>query len=159
MESKAYQHSITFRPATSSDAAFILELEKITMREYVEALWGEWKPSSTVEQLSSKGHQIILCDERPVGCFAVTEDGDFLTVKKLYLEPGSQNKGIGAKALQKITSEAEMKGLRAALSVLTTNPAKRFYEREGFVVVSQTKERIRMERTKRVGREPTLNPL
>lgn len=140
---------ITFRPATLDDRAFILELEKITMRAYVEALWGKWRPSTTVERLSCSGHHIICCrgqsGGRSVGCFATEEDSVFLTVKKLYLLPASQNKGIGAKTIQGIVSDARTKGMRTALSVLTTNPARRFYEREGFVVVSQTSDRIRME--------------
>lgn len=97
------------------------------------------------EEFTSRGtkrHEIICCGNQSVGCFAIEEHSVFLTVKKLYLEPASQNKGIGAKTIHRIVSDARTKGLRTALSVLTTNPAKRFYEREEFVVVSQANECI-----------------
>lgn len=135
---------VTYRTAKDCDRPLILHLEEITMRAYAEALWGNWKPSSSVENLNCAGHFMIDLGKNSVGCYAIEEDGNCLIIKKLYIDPPSQRKGLGAKALKRITSQAKEGGLRTSLSVLTTNPAKRFYEREGFSVLSQTAERIHM---------------
>lgn len=60
------------RPASRSDAAYILRLEEICMRDYAEALWGHWRPSDTIESLALDGHDIIELDSKAAGCVAVT---------------------------------------------------------------------------------------
>lgn len=62
---------------------------------------------------------------------------------KLYIDPEFQNRGTGAQVLRKVVEEARKAGLPTKLSVLTTNPARKFYEREGFVVEAETPERPR----------------
>ncbi len=114
------------------------------MRGYAEALWGHWRPSATVETLDFLGHEIIEVDGKMAGCIAVTWQPDHLFVEKLYIAPPFQGRGLGAVALKDKTDEAARAGLPTKLSVLTTNPADRFYRREGFVAELETPERRRM---------------
>lgn len=134
------------RPADKPDAPYILRLEELCMRDYAVALWGSWRPSATVETLDVAGHEMIEHAGRAVGCIAVTWNPDYLFIDKLYIDPEFQNRGLGALALRHKTGEAAEHGLPTKLSVLTTNPANRFYEREGFVLESETPERRRMVR-------------
>ncbi|ARQ13840.1 hypothetical protein NXC12_PE00244 (plasmid) [Rhizobium etli] len=51
--------SVILRPATKSDAAYLLNLEEVCMRGYAEELWGDWRQSDTVESLDVAGHEVI----------------------------------------------------------------------------------------------------
>jgi GNAT superfamily N-acetyltransferase len=121
-----------------------MDLEEICMRGYAEALWGTWRPSATPETLDLAGHEIIEHNGSPAGCIAVTWQPDHLFVDKLYLWPSFQRLGVGAFVLKNKTDSAARIGLPTKLSVLTSNPADRFYKREGFVIESETPERRRL---------------
>lgn len=111
------------------------------MRAYAEALWGSWKQSDTLMTLDITDHEIILDQGQACGCIAVTWHPEYMFVEKLYIDPAFQGRGIGALALKIKTDFAAAKGLPTKLSVLTTNPADRFYQREGFTLESETSER------------------
>lgn len=132
------------RSAVTSDASYILRLEEVCMRAYAIALWGNWRPSATVETLTLDGHEMIEHEGRAVGCIAVSQHPDHLFIEKLYIDPDFQNRGLGALALRAKVDQAAKRHLATRLSVLTTNPANRFYEREGFIVETETPERRRM---------------
>ena len=53
--------------------------------------------------------------------------------------PSLQGKSIGTKLLQSLVEEAREAGASLKLSVLKANPARRLYERMGFVVTPQLK--------------------
>ncbi|MCT8160196.1 GNAT family N-acetyltransferase [Pseudoruegeria sp. SHC-113] len=131
-----------FRAAKPGDAAFILDLERTGMEAYAVALWGQWRPSATLETLSLAGHRILQAGARDVGCLALWEDPSCLFVKKLYIAPEARGRGHGAWALTQLTAEAQARGLPIRLNVLVTNPALRFYRREGFRVCARSPERI-----------------
>jgi ribosomal protein S18 acetylase RimI-like enzyme len=65
-----------------------------------------------------------------------------LNLNRLFISPKFQNRGIGAKVLADIVSTAHQNGFSVKLSVLTTNPAIKFYQRAGFSVIDETPERI-----------------
>jgi GNAT superfamily N-acetyltransferase len=113
------------------------------MRGYAEALWGSWRPSDNVETLDLTGHEIVELEDQPCGCVAVSWRPDHLFVEKLYIDPAYQGRGIGAFVLSAKTSLAAEQSLPTKLSVLTTNPADRFYKREGFTLEIETSERRR----------------
>jgi len=129
------------RPAKRSDAGYLLDLEEACMRAYAEALWGSWRPADTIETLDLSGHEIIELEGQPCGCVAVSWRSDHLFIEKLYIAPSYQGRGIGAFALRTKTDIAAERGLPTKLSVLTTNPADRFYKREGFTLEAETTER------------------
>jgi GNAT superfamily N-acetyltransferase len=132
---------IALRQADRSDAKCLTDLEEICMRGYAEALWGTWRPSATPGTLDLAGHEIIEADGLAAGCIAVTWHPDHLFIEKLYLWPSFQRLGIGASVLGSKTEAGARLNLPTRLSVLTTNPADRFYKREGFVLEAETPER------------------
>lgn len=143
---------LSLRPATRADASYLLALEEACMRGYAEALWGHWRPSATVETLDASGHEIIERDGEKVGCVAVTWEPDHLFIDRLYIAPAFQRQGIGAVILKRLSEQAATRGLPTKLSVLITNPADKFYAREGFIVESETPERRRMSKPVAVSR-------
>jgi ribosomal protein S18 acetylase RimI-like enzyme len=132
---------VTLRPANSTDAEYLLELEATCMRGYAEALWGNWRPSATLETFDTAGHEIIQVDGRAVGCIAVTLYPNHMFIDKLYIHPEFQGRGFGASVLRGKSDAAAAEGLRTKLSVLNTNPADKFYRREGFTLEAETTER------------------
>lgn len=142
--------NLAYRPAEANDVAYLLRLEEADMRRHAEALWGRWRPSATVETYDISGHRIILVLGRPVGCLATTCRPDGITIRRLFIAAEHQNRGIGTAALRDVVSRAERAGVPVRLSVLTTNPALRLYEREDFTLEAETTERrhlVRISRT------------
>ncbi|MBB4172021.1 MULTISPECIES: GNAT family N-acetyltransferase [unclassified Rhizobium] len=111
------------------------------MRGYADALWGDWKQSDTVESLDVAGHEVIELNGKAVGCIAAIWHEDHIFIEKLYIAPAFQSRGIGTYVLNTKSSQAAQQGRPTRLSVLTTNPADRFYKRAGFVLEAETLER------------------
>ena len=130
----------TLRPALPDDAPALARLEEVCMRARAEALWGAWQPRPPVIE----GCEIILCGDAEAGCIACRTGPDRLVVDRLYLWPAWQGRGLGARVPRGKMALAAALDLPVRLSVLTTNPALRFYLREGFVVDSETAERRQM---------------
>jgi len=112
------------------------------MRDYAIATWGRWDEAATRASFTPDTHRIIQHEGEDIGCLALEDEADRLILKKLYVLPRYQNRGIGTRVLRDLLAAAE-KPIR--LRVLSVNPARRFYERKGFVVTRSTPERNFME--------------
>ena len=141
--------SPTLRRANAEDAEFAFRVLKETMRDYVVATWGTWWEKESrreiVEQVSSARTQIIELDGQPIGVQLVDRPGTHIQLVQLYVAKEFQRRGIGTELLNRLFVEAKESNLRIRLRVLAVNPAKRLYERLGFVVVETTPERYFME--------------
>ena len=69
----------------------------------------------------------------------------------IEIAPQVQRRGLGTKLIGELTVESDRLGVPIRLRVLTTNPAKRLYERFDFRVVKETAERYWMERPPAIG--------
>ena len=141
MTAPARGGEIVLRPALARDCATILALEEAGMRLHAEALWGNWIPSAMPETLDPGGHEMIEWGGRTVGVVATGLHDDHLRIGKLYIAPEVRNLGLGTRILNRKIAEAALLGLPVRLSVLTTNPALRFYRRAGFDIAHSTAER------------------
>ncbi len=136
---------ITLRPATKHDWDFVAFVTEACMRDYVEQTWGQWRADSP-EDFDANLHQIVQCDGHDIGCIALVNEPAVLVVKTLYILPSHQNRGIGAVLMQQIIDHAGASKKPIQLRLLRVNPARRFYERHGFVVTHSTDERHFMAR-------------
>ncbi|MEW6638921.1 MAG: GNAT family N-acetyltransferase [Pseudomonadota bacterium] len=134
---------VDLREAADSDRGFLIRLEDLCMRGYAMALWGRYTPSFDATSPLA-GHWIVREDGRDAGCLATEARGDHLWVAKLYIHPDHQRRGIGAIVLQCAIAEAGARALPLRLSVLVTNPAIAFYQREGLRAYERTPERVFM---------------
>jgi ribosomal protein S18 acetylase RimI-like enzyme len=139
---------ITLRAATLADIDQINWLEEVCMRHLAEVLWGEWRPSETIN-LSS--HEMIENRGVVIGCMATHAAPDALYLTRLYLSPEARNQGIGATCLTQVLTRAQNAPVR--LRVLVNNRAVRFYERHGFVAKSRTDTHIQMIKRNPTNRE------
>ena len=133
--------SVKLRGAKLSDGPFVIWLEEASMKEHATALWGDWRPSSTLAELDISNHQIIEYQGVSVGCVALKLSHDCLFLARLFLGPDFRNRGIGAHVLRLVVQLATDRRIPVRLSVLRTNPAINFYLREGFSVEAETTER------------------
>ena len=137
-----------FRSANWQDADFAYDLHRAAMRRYVEQTYGpwdeEWQRDYFDQHFHPDGCRIVTCDGQDVGLVCTVERGDEVVLNTLEVLPGHQRKGIGTFVLQSVQQEAFARGKALTLQVLKINPARRLYERLGFVVVGETEKHFSM---------------
>jgi ribosomal protein S18 acetylase RimI-like enzyme len=140
----------TLRPATWAEFDFLFELRVQTMKEYVEATWG-WDQADQLMRFKlhfdPRQVQIIELDGRDVGELGQEAWPSHLYLNSLYILPAYQRRGLGTAILQEMQRQATAAGLPIRLQVLRVNPARRLYERLGFVVTRETTSHYEMEWT------------
>lgn len=150
-----WPEGLTVRSATDADRQRILELEEQGMREYAETLWGHWKPSSTPAELDLTGHMVAERQGRVIASLQTLQHRDCVQLARLYVAPEARRRTIGKALLGLVIQRFPSQPI--TLRVLTSNPnARRFYEREGFLLVGSTPERWFFERAASV---PDHTPL
>lgn len=134
---------LTFRPAQTTDAPFLLDLEAVVMADHARALWGVFRPQEHISGFDLANTRIIGWHDATAGYVTVEPAPDHLRLRKLYLLPAHQGKGIGKLVLDKVRAEALASGLPLRLSVLRPNArALHFYLREQLEPFEATEERI-----------------
>jgi len=135
-------NDLSLRSATKEDAAFALRVTEACMRAYAEQTWGAWDGRA---DLNLKYDRIIRLDGTDIGIIGVERHSDHWFLEKLYLLPAYQNRGLGGSLLERLKSEAASARVALRLTVLEVNPARRFYERHGFVLARTIPPRHHME--------------
>jgi GNAT superfamily N-acetyltransferase len=141
--------NLRLREATAADSDFLYTLVEKTMRGYVEQTWGsfseDYNRKNVAEAIASGLYSVIALRDHEIGALAVERHDTHIQLTQLYILPSHQNRGIGTYLLRGLIEEARSSGKPLRLRVLSVNPARRLYEREGFRVTSQTPERYFME--------------
>lgn len=129
----------SLRPALPADAAWIAELRAVVMRPDLERL-GRWDPVRVRERFL-KAFQpehtfVIAVEGQAAGVIAVRPEPDALWIEHFYLAPEFQGQGLGAGVLRRVMGESkDHRPFR--LNVLHGSPARRLYERHGFVLETE----------------------
>ena len=141
--------SLELSPASASDLDFVYRVTEAAMRAYVEKTWGIWEHrlqrKTVSDSFDTKTHQIISRSGERIGILASSFNNTHIQLEKIYLLPGYQNLGIGSSLIRQLMQHAKQQGKPLRLRVLRVNPARRLYERLGFVATYTTLERIYME--------------
>jgi GNAT superfamily N-acetyltransferase len=135
-------HDISLRAATSEDAAFALHVTEACMRVYAEQTWGSWNGHADLDLAFDK---IIQLAGRDIGLIGVDRRSDCWFLDKLYLLPAYQKQSFGSYVLRRLIEDAKSAQVPLRLTVLEVNPARRFYERHGFVLTQTVSPRHHME--------------
>lgn len=112
------------------------------MRTYAEQTWGGWNGRADLDLAFD---QVVQLDGQDIGLFGVERRPDHWYIDKLYLLPSYQNKGLGSVLLKRVIDDARAAGVALRLHVLEVNPARRLYERHGFVLTHIVPPRRYME--------------
>jgi ribosomal protein S18 acetylase RimI-like enzyme len=132
----------TFRPAADSDYAWLWELKRLTMRTYVENMWGGWDDAAQEDffrrNFVPATVRVIVVEGQDVGLLHVEREADALFLANLQILPDFQNRGLGSAVVRHVIEEARATGLGVRLQVLKSNqPARRLYERLGFEITQE----------------------
>ncbi|HZX79830.1 MAG TPA: GNAT family N-acetyltransferase [Lysobacter sp.] len=141
----------TSRPATEDDVPFLLALRRQTMDPHLAASGADTSEAHHLERLRRgfEHARVLELDGRPVGLLKVHRAPGEWEIIQIQLGPELQGRGVGRALLQQVIDEATAAGAGLRLGVLKANPAKRLYERLGFVVVDETAHEYVMRRALR----------
>ncbi len=146
------------RPATPEDESFLFELYASTRAEEI-ASWG-WddetqasflaiqfkaQQGAYLAQYPSADHKIIVAGCQPIGRLLVDKSDQEIVLVDIALAPEMRGAGIGSTLLKMLLAEAADTGRPIRLHVLLTNPARRLYDRAGFVSLGHDGIRETME--------------
>ena len=135
---------LAFQLAGDDDFSYIYRLCELTMRSYVEADLGdcfEQIARPTIQSLLQRGMFFrIYANDVLVGVVAYERHETHIQLEEIYLEPATQNQGLGTKVMEHFVGQSISLELPIRLHILSSNPARRFYERLGFTVTRSKPE-------------------
>lgn len=133
----------TLRSVTDNDFNFVKEVELGGLRPYITEVFGwddEFQDQRFIDHWRTEGKSIICVDGEDVGVLEVREREGEVFLARLYIRADRRNRGIGSEIVCKIVERAHAQRKAVTLEVLLPNPARRLYERLGFVVTDRTAE-------------------
>ncbi len=137
------------RPASSSDFDFLRQLHRLTLKPYVEQVWG-WDEAQQEKLLRDRFDpeklKIIQQNGNDIGLLQVELKPEETFLGNILLLPDVQGRGLGGKIVESVIGQANQAGQPVTLTVLKPNPAKKLYERLGFIVTSEDEVRFFMKR-------------
>nr|WP_290223303.1 GNAT family N-acetyltransferase [Trichocoleus desertorum] len=129
---------IQFRQATEVDFDFLNKMHAACLREHVERIY-PWNPDLFGETFNPRLIQIILANQIEIGMFQLLQREGELYLSNLLILPRFQNCGLGTLILKNVLEQGQALNLPVQLQVLKQNPAKRLYDRLGFISLEETK--------------------
>lgn len=127
---------IRFAPAFADDFERLLALRILVMRDHLERI-GRFDPDRARARFAAgfvpASMKLIQVQDRFAGCVSLGADAGGLELAHFYLHPDFQNQGLGGAVLKMLLTGTDAAGATVRLAVLKHSPARRFYERHGFV--------------------------
>jgi ribosomal protein S18 acetylase RimI-like enzyme len=148
--------SVSIRPATKDDEAFLLRLFGSTRPEFSLLNLPESQLNALMSmQFNAQRQQyddsypaaennIVLHDEDRIGRMLVDRGAREFTLIDIALLPEHRNAGVGAKLVQQLLDEAFAARKLVRLHVWKSNPALHLYQRLGFTVVTEQSTYLEM---------------
>lgn len=143
------------RPAHPDDVESIVEMRAVVMRPDLERL-GRYDPDRVRQRFRDAfvpAHTLVVeADGAFAGCVALRPDGAELWLEHFYLVPALHGRGLGSAVLDVLLARADREARIVRLNVLQGSPARRLYERHGFILDAQDPVDIFMVRKPNSGR-------
>ncbi|MBC7804608.1 MAG: GNAT family N-acetyltransferase [Akkermansiaceae bacterium] len=131
--------SVTFRPATATDAAAVADVYLASRRAYLPFAPLAHEDADVrgwIRDILIPAGQVAVAEDadRTVGMMALCRDDESGWIDHLYLLPGTTRHGIGSLFVARAKAEL---GPPIRLHTFQDNhPARRFYERHGFIAIA-----------------------
>jgi ribosomal protein S18 acetylase RimI-like enzyme len=132
------------RPATSNDYAYCYRLTKRNMYDLFCKHWGGWVPTEFRKGFVVENISMVIIAGKRAGYLCVMKEPTFIYIDNIQLSHIWQSQGIGTKLLKSLLSNHSRVSIR--LTTFEDNPAKRLYERMGFVVLERNGMTVIMEK-------------
>lgn len=156
---EAHDPSITLRPFTDDDLEFLHEVYASTREDELAVVpWDDAVKQEFVRMQFAAQHayyqehyddtdfDVIELDGVPAGRLYLQRRDDEHRIVDIALLPPYRGRGTGAALLADILQSADSAGVAVRIHVEHQNPARRLYERVGFVKVEDTGVYYLMER-------------
>ena len=118
------------------------------MRGYVDAAYGPWVDVVQREFFQARIDrgllQVVLAGGGVVGLLEVDDRFATVYIQNIAIAPGTQRRGLGTAIIRDLQRKAGARGATVELQVMKVNPAKRLYERLGFVVTGETETHFQL---------------
>ncbi|RZU21859.1 L-amino acid N-acyltransferase YncA [Streptomyces sp. BK239] len=128
------------RAALFADVDAVAEIRAVALRADLERL-GRYDGKRVRQRLRDgfdPAHTYVIEVAGVLaGSVALRPAADGHWLEHFYLAPAAQGRGIGSAVLARILTAADRAGARVRLNVLQGSPARRLYERQGFVFESE----------------------
>jgi len=137
---------VTLRPITDADLPFLLRLYATTRApELAQVPWSDEQKAAFVTQQFEAQHawwqehytgarwDLVLVNGEPVGRLYVDAWKKEIRVVDIALMPEQRGRGLGTMLLKRVFREGDAAGKPVSIHVEVFNPARRLYERLGFV--------------------------
>ncbi|MFA6072638.1 MAG: GNAT family N-acetyltransferase [Candidatus Woesearchaeota archaeon] len=130
------------RHTKTADYLFIYNLSKLVNKSRIIQTYGSWDENFQKEVFNKKFNikniKIITLDGLDIGSLEIETTKNNIHINEIQLLPKYQGRGIGTKILQDLIIHAKLNKIDLDLKVLKINPAKRLYERIGFIICKET---------------------
>jgi ribosomal protein S18 acetylase RimI-like enzyme len=151
--------AVTLRPIADADMEFLLALYGTTREEELKRV--DWTPEQKAafvrhqfeaqhlhwqENYTATRWDLIVCDGEPIGRLYVARWPEDIRIVDITLMPDRRGTGIGTHLIRELIAEGDASGRRVSIHVEMYNPARRLYERLGFVRAGEHGVYLRMER-------------
>ena len=156
-------HGISLRYSAPEDQEFLFSLYASTRRDEMAALgWGVQQQDAFLrmqfnaqrlwyeQAYEGAEHSIVLIGQQCAGRWIVLRRKSEIMLVDISLLPEFQKRGLGTELLQRLILESEQASLPLRLQVARNNPARRLYERLGFVAGEEDQMYCHMERPPQV---------
>ena len=141
-----FSHAVTFRPISEADLPFLFELYASTREEELKQVdWSAEQKDAFLRQQFGAQHtwwqthytgarfDLVLVDGVPAGRLYVDVWAREVRIVDIALMPAYRSGGIGTMLLRRVFEEGDAAGKPVSIHVEVFNPARRLYERLGFV--------------------------
>jgi GNAT superfamily N-acetyltransferase len=142
--------NITLRPATPTDRPFLeavyaesrrLELDAIDWTDLEKIAFCrsqfEAQDSHYREHFPGCEYLVIERSGTPIGRLYKDRRPDEIRVVDITLLEAERGRGIGGRVMQEVLNEAASDGIMVRIHVERSNPARRLYDRLGFLIVEE----------------------
>ncbi len=139
---------VTLRQATPEDSDLVYSIKKEVLGLYVEQTWGwdeKWQQEFHRTHYRPTDISIIVEEGVEVGTVGIYRRDDTIWLESLHVLPEYQNRGIGSHFIKQAIARATTARLPVRLKVLKVNPARKLYQRFGFVDIEETDYHFVME--------------
>jgi ribosomal protein S18 acetylase RimI-like enzyme len=85
-----------------------------------------------------------MLHDQAIGWLQTAPADDAIFLAQLFVDAGSQRRGIGTRLVRILIEEAARENKAVTLGVVKTNPARRLYERLGFSVTHEDQYKFYM---------------
>lgn len=130
--------AVTLRPSVAEDIDWLVELRAEVLRTDLKRL-GRYDEQRVRDRMRAafrpEWTRIIVDSLEDVGSISTRPEGSVRWIEHFYLIAARQGRGLGGEVLRAVLAEP-WAGL-TRLNVLQGSPARRLYERSGFVTDSE----------------------